>query len=188
MHRRQLRWLVLGMAALAVAAGLAVGIWAVQDSDGTGTTPEGGRAGLEAPGAETTESSTLSDSVEIEVKRGSGTNAGTLEESTDSPSNAPAGTPGPGDAALMGAGIDGRTTETVSVTESALVERRSGGATTETASLTDSADVEVVRAPPPPPPPPPAGGGRGAGASVDESVRFVIRDSSGEIKEQGIAQ
>ena len=59
----------------------------------------------------------------------------------------------------------------------------------DSATLTDSVDVQVAE-------PPsadaqqagPAGGGTGASGTVRESVQFVVRDSTGKIKEQGVAE
>ena len=63
---------------------------------------------------------------------------------------------------------------------------------TDSASLTDTAELEVRRgdaaATGSPQPEPSGGGGSGEVARVTDSVRFVVRDAEGNIKEQGVAE
>jgi hypothetical protein len=107
-----------------------------------------------------TDTAFVNESAELEIRKGSGTGV-------DSP-GAPA-------------------TDTASVSDSAKVDIYRGGSTgidapvspaTDTVFLSESVDLEVDRAEPPP-------SGRSPQAFVQDTVHFVIRDSSGNIKDQG---
>ena len=59
----------------------------------------------------------------------------------------------------------------------------------DSATLTDSVEVQVAEAPSADSgQAEPAGGGTGASGTVRDSVQFVVRDSTGKIKEQDVAE
>ena len=181
----QVRWLLLGIATLGIAAGIAVAIVSVGGSDEPGTTASE-NASRTAPD----DASTLGESVNLEITRADGdgleASSATAEEAATLSESAVVET-----TKANGGGPDASsiiTSDTAGLTESVEAETAKAGgsgldAGTLTATLDESAEVVVDRAEPPP-----SGGGRGTNPRVEDNVRFIVRDSAGKIKEQGIAK
>ena len=118
----QFRWAVVGVGALGLLIGVSLSLWVFGGSDGIGT---GGSGPLESPTEEAAK------------------DADTGLNAAESPS-------------------------------------------TDTATLSESVEVEVKRAQASPTAP--AGSGPGDSARLSESVEYVVRDSSGKVKERGVIE
>ena len=183
----RLRWLVIGIATVAIASGIAVAIVAVGSSDEPGTIGSG-----EAFNTAADDSATLSESAVVETRKAGGTvldasslaaeDGATLTESTvvetikaDPPVLDASSLAAADNASLSESAVVGN----VTATGLAASDVAGGG----TATLSESAEIGVERAKAPP-----GGSGRGTNANLEDSVRFIVRDSTGKIKEQGVIE
>ncbi len=156
-------WAVLGLGLLLLTVSIPFSIWLIQRSGEAGP-------GLTGSGTISTEGSirdtaSFSDSAKLEIRR-----APTADSVENQPTAAATG-----EAGLISAGDE----------EDSGQDLPAG----EVATLSDTAILEVQRVPTanPDDTEPPGGGAVGA-TNFSDSAQFVVRDSEGNIKEQGVTK
>ena len=161
-----LQWVTLGAGMLVLAGGVSVSVWLWQRDDGSGPAPgtngeapAGLERGSELPGLPVR--NTTAD--ETSVGANPASSGASVSDSAEL--EIQRGGPAPGQA-------------------EAVQSEDAGGAGQELtaangATVSDSAELEVQRGEPPPP-----RGGPGDAARVQDSADLVVRDASGNIKQQ----
>ena len=149
------------------------------------TSSQGDTLSQTAPALPATDSSSLSESVEVAVQRSPSRGAVASQNDASSPA---APELQAADTSTLSESADVAVQRAAS--ESGQTSQDEGPSQTvpallvaDTSSLSESADVQIQRSEPAP-----AVGGRGELIGVQESVEFIIRDSSGNIKRQGVAK
>ena len=175
------RWLALGIGVVAVIT-VSLAMWTGQQTDSQDATE---------PGQPSSDVAAINESANIEIKRAEKTEEGAV----DSPASDEARlnesarvliAPG---AALSNETVDSTAGDAANLSESAEVDVDEaavslGSPTGDTAALSESADLVVQRLPTAPP----AGGPGGTNTLLKDVVTFVVRDASGQIKQQGVIE